>query len=374
MTETHIPQFLVHGENAMAGHIGYAPGHPKNPYSALGLWYYVPLFTPEFLAETAYAAPVDRSAPYFGLSNVADYLRDLRNFGPKLDAFDQPILLSDGQPALNTLPGSGSISMEQIHGTFGWGRNLAAYRGGRWYLDNGAYGNFPTGAISFADFYGKRPDDPVVAGVWDQQAVGYHDFYTPVHRSIGIQRMGGGGAAGGYNGRGGNGEQTWAFPGGSPANGGQGGGYLYGNGINAFWTEQEYLGPGGSWGAPGNANNIAGNSGGNVNGTGYIYMFSTGVGGSSAWGGGGPSQNIAIGSGAAAGNNGAQFGGGGGGGMNNNGGGLYYWGDGGGGGGYTYDQFGQGVIGGVVNIYVAERGWGPIGGHGGSGRCYVAWS
>ena len=57
------------------------------------------------------------------------------------------------------LQGSGSsLSMSQINSVFdGRGNNLNAYRGTTWYTAGGSSGTFPTGAISFSDFYGKGP-------------------------------------------------------------------------------------------------------------------------------------------------------------------------------------------------------------------------
>ena len=62
-----------------------------------------------------------------------------------------------------TLPTSGTLSLDAIHTEFNLGRNLAAYRGVRWFrddnsrgfFDNSATGNFPP--IDFSEFYGKRP-------------------------------------------------------------------------------------------------------------------------------------------------------------------------------------------------------------------------
>jgi hypothetical protein len=49
-----------------------------------------------------------------------------------------------------TLQSSGAISMSQINTEFGRGNNLNAYRG-----TSHSTGTFPSGAISFSDFYGK---------------------------------------------------------------------------------------------------------------------------------------------------------------------------------------------------------------------------
>ena len=62
-----------------------------------------------------------------------------------------------------TLPVSGPLSMSAINAEFGRGTNLNSYRGTVWYTDAGATGTFSSGAISFNEFYGKRPDAPVSA-------------------------------------------------------------------------------------------------------------------------------------------------------------------------------------------------------------------
>lgn len=60
-----------------------------------------------------------------------------------------------------TLPVSGAISLSQIQSEFNIGQNLNAYRSQRWYLDTNGRGYFPSGTISFSDFYSKRKASPV---------------------------------------------------------------------------------------------------------------------------------------------------------------------------------------------------------------------
>jgi len=55
-----------------------------------------------------------------------------------------------------TLQTSGTITIAEINSEFSLGNNLNAYRGTKWYKDDGSSGTFPTGAISMSDFYGKR--------------------------------------------------------------------------------------------------------------------------------------------------------------------------------------------------------------------------
>lgn len=59
-----------------------------------------------------------------------------------------------------TLPLSGSISMSQINGEFGYGNGLNSYRGMTWWTDAGSTGTFPSGQISYSDFWGKRKTAP----------------------------------------------------------------------------------------------------------------------------------------------------------------------------------------------------------------------
>jgi hypothetical protein len=60
------------------------------------------------------------------------------------------------------LPGSGSLAFSTINSVFdGRGLNLNAYRGTQWYTAAGGSGTFPTGAISFSDFYNKGPSPAI---------------------------------------------------------------------------------------------------------------------------------------------------------------------------------------------------------------------
>lgn len=58
------------------------------------------------------------------------------------------------------LPSSGPLSMSQINAEFGRGNNLNSYRGTTYYTSSGGPFTFPTGAISFSDFYGTQVNSP----------------------------------------------------------------------------------------------------------------------------------------------------------------------------------------------------------------------
>ena len=54
------------------------------------------------------------------------------------------------------LPSSGPLSMSQINAEFGRGNDLNSYRGTTYYTSSGGPFTFPTGAISFSNFYGTQ--------------------------------------------------------------------------------------------------------------------------------------------------------------------------------------------------------------------------
>ena len=54
------------------------------------------------------------------------------------------------------LPSSGPLSMSQINAEFGRGNNLNSYRGTTYYTSGGGPFTFPSGAISFSNFYGTQ--------------------------------------------------------------------------------------------------------------------------------------------------------------------------------------------------------------------------
>lgn len=54
------------------------------------------------------------------------------------------------------LPSSGTLTMAQINAEFGRGNDLNSYRGTTYYTSSGGPFTFPSGAISFSNFYGTQ--------------------------------------------------------------------------------------------------------------------------------------------------------------------------------------------------------------------------
>ena len=100
-----------------------------------------------------------------------------------------------------TLPGPGNpLSMREINAEFGWGYNLDAYRGRRYYYADGRTGTFPTDAISFSDFYSKQNQNPITPSTvtFTQSGV----FVVPhTYTTMIVTVRGSGGGAGGSQGR-----------------------------------------------------------------------------------------------------------------------------------------------------------------------------
>jgi hypothetical protein len=70
------------------------------------------------------------------------------------------------------LPAGFPISLQQINSVFdGRGLNLFAYRGTQWYTAAGGAGTFPTGAISFSDFYLKGPNPAITISLASLTAI-----------------------------------------------------------------------------------------------------------------------------------------------------------------------------------------------------------
>jgi hypothetical protein len=59
------------------------------------------------------------------------------------------------------LPASGTLTMAQINTEFGRGNNLNSYRGTTYYTSSGGPFTFPSGAISFSNFYGTQVNSPL---------------------------------------------------------------------------------------------------------------------------------------------------------------------------------------------------------------------
>lgn len=113
------------------------------------------------------------------------------------------------------------ISIADLNAEFGYGNNLAAYYGKRWYKANNSRGYFTgSGQISLFDFAGTRKTSPVTAG-----SLTYNSSQTiafPMFNSLTVTVVGGQGGQGGYNGncRG-------------AGNGGTGGGTSFGAYVSA---------------------------------------------------------------------------------------------------------------------------------------------
>jgi hypothetical protein len=90
-----------------------------------------------------------------------------------------------------TLHSSGAMYMSQIHGEFGRGYDLNAYRNVQWWRDDGSTGLFSGGNITMYEFYGKRSSPPpviiptppaVTPGAQEFYSNG--TFYVPAYNSI----------------------------------------------------------------------------------------------------------------------------------------------------------------------------------------------
>lgn len=100
-----------------------------------------------------------------------------------------------------TLPGPGNpLSIREINAEFGWGYNLNAYRGRRYYYADGRTGTFPDGEISISDFYSKQNQNPVTPSTVTFNRSGV--FVVPhTYTTMIVTVRGGGGGAGGSQGR-----------------------------------------------------------------------------------------------------------------------------------------------------------------------------
>jgi hypothetical protein len=69
------------------------------------------------------------------------------------------------------LGGGYPIDLASINSVFdGRGNNLYAYRGTTWYTAAGGSGTFPSGTISFSDFFGKGPNPAVTISLSSVEA------------------------------------------------------------------------------------------------------------------------------------------------------------------------------------------------------------
>jgi hypothetical protein len=103
-----------------------------------------------------------------------------------------------------TLPTSGTLSLDAINSEFNLGRNLAAYRGVKWYkddnsrgyFDNSSTGNFPP--IDFFEFYGTRKTITVTPETINPASTGYRtiQFYNTMSFNLATGTTGGTGGDG----------------------------------------------------------------------------------------------------------------------------------------------------------------------------------
>ena len=111
-----------------------------------------------------------------------------------------------------TLPTSGTLSLDAINTEFSLGRNLAAYRGIKWYKDDNSRGYFDNNStgngppIDFSEFYGTRKTITVTVVNNQGQATGvytvpFYNTLTFVLRTGTTGSTGGDGVNwyGGYN-------------------------------------------------------------------------------------------------------------------------------------------------------------------------------
>ena len=100
-----------------------------------------------------------------------------------------------------TLPTSGTLSLDAINTEFSLGRNLAAYRGVKWYkddhsrgyFDNNSTGNGPP--IDISEFYGTRKTITVTPS--DTTYYSNQFITIPFYNTITIKLQGGSGGSGG---------------------------------------------------------------------------------------------------------------------------------------------------------------------------------
>lgn len=164
-------------------------------------------------------------------------------------------------------PVSGAISINDIDAAFGYGKNLAAYRGKTWYRPGTLVtGAFPSsGPLSMSDFYNKQGSDPAGSGSQTYTS-GTNNFTVPLYRNkLVIEIWGGGGSGGPYDRNGsygpGGSETRVYLPNGIQfyASGGGGG---QGAGTDRFGGVRFGVGGAGGGAGGGNKSNLGGASGG----------------------------------------------------------------------------------------------------------------
>lgn len=126
------------------------------------------------------------------------------------------------------------ISMSDINNDsadgFGLGDNLNGYKGQIYHQKSGgSVGLFPTGSISFSDFYGKRRVD---AGSGTDTTAGTKNYTVPPYRTISFTLRAGSGGGGGGGGGSNNSSSCAGIGGGS---GGAGGSSIFGSSTDVWY-------------------------------------------------------------------------------------------------------------------------------------------
>ena len=265
-------------------------------------------------------------------------------------------------------PTSGPISIGSVNQHFGWGNDLNAYRGRRWYQPNSLNtGLFSGGQISLAEFYNKQPNDPASSGAWDSGSPGWHSITVPLFRNgLQVQVWGAGGAGGPYDRNGpwaGSGQESRVYLPNGEQVAGYGGGGGQGAGTDRYGGVRYGSGGGGGGAGGGNQWNEGGQGGGaGDNSYGGYSPYgggSTGVDGYQEYETSGPNGN---------------WPGGGGGGFNVTFGGRFAASSGGGGGGgYARSFWGGGTFTNqTISIFIGAGGGGGCSA-GANGRVRIEW-
>lgn len=207
------------------------------------------------------------------------------------------------------LPSSGPITLAAINAEFGRGLNLNAYRGTQYYTSSGGPFTFPSGAISFSNFYGTQLAANFINATGGTVTTSgnfrIHTFTgsgtftvtsAPAGKTLEYLIIAGGGA-GGYGGN---------------TGGGGAGGYRTGTFSPSVTSYTITVGAGGASASGATLNNGSASSAFSITSIGGGSGGYNGVNSANGGSGGGSTYGFGFGSGTAGqGNNGGYFGGGG---------------------------------------------------------------